>query len=189
MPNGKEYWVISWTKGTVFINGTGCPYELEDDKMYLNIVDPNDNSFYKIAVYENVDNKKYIIDEIVKKDNINVPFMEDSRLKGCWQSVDFVNNPSCFNPSKKYWKDTLYLEKIIVSSANDCIAIYNGEKSNARRIKYTKDYIINLCLDNTLSNYKYLTMNNSNYIIVEWKSGDYIYGKMINGYYVLKRID
>ncbi len=63
---------------------------------------------------------------------------------------------------------------------------YKGNNYSNNR-KYTKDYIIDLILPDTLSKYTYQNINGKNYIIVEWKSGDYVFGKVINGYYVLEK--
>ena len=34
MPHGESYWVISWTKDTIFIGGRPNLYEIIDDKLY-----------------------------------------------------------------------------------------------------------------------------------------------------------
>ncbi len=188
LPGGEKYWVISWTKGIVFLKGVACEYHLKENKMYLNVIDPLDKTFYKVAVYEKIDNKEYSISEIGTKDDINVPFIEDLDLIGCWKSVDFINDKDSFDPERKNWKESLFLEKIIVSPDNDCIVMLSNSENTARQIKYTKDYLINLIKSDTLSKYEHLNINNENYIVVEWKFGDYVYGKMIYGYYVLKKI-
>lgn len=187
LPNGEEYWVIAWTKGTIYLKGIKCPYEIIDNKMFVNIVDPCDNDFYKVAVYNSVDRKEYSEKEIAIKDDMTLPFVKDLLIIGCWQSVDFVNDIKKFNPKKKYWQDDMFLEKIIITPDNDCIALFNGEERFSKTIKYTKNYIINLCIEDTVSQYEYIL--NNEYIAVEWKSGDYVYGKMINGYYILKKLD
>lgn len=184
LPEGEKYWVISWTKGSIYLKENECPYEIIDDKMYVNIVDPLDKNFYKVAVYEKVDDKAYTTEEIKKKDNTKLPFVEDKQLKGCWQTVDFVNKIENFIPNKKTWPGELFLEKIIVPPDNECIATFKDNTSKS--IRYTKNTIINLCIENTTSSYVYIK---ENCIAVEWKSNDYVYGRMINGYYILTRIE
>ena len=44
------------------------------------------------------------------KDNIDLPFVNDPQVIGEWESVDFVANPSDFNPDKPNWKGGLYLK-------------------------------------------------------------------------------
>lgn len=188
LPNGEEYWVIKWTKGFIYIKDNPCPYEIKDNIMYIKIIDPKDNKFYKIATYEKIDNKKYTLEEITIKDNIDMPFIEDEELFGEWKSIDFVKNKEIFNPSQKYYNDNLFLDKIIVTRDNDCIASFNKQEGRkAKYTTYTKNFIFNLCCENTASKYEIIKNNNKKYLVIEWKSGDYIYGKMINGYYVLEK--
>lgn len=187
MPNGEEYWAISWTRGFICVKDTECPYVIEGNKLYLNLIDPNDKSFYTVAVYERVDNKEYNISNIdIYEDDINVPFVEDNKLKGTWQMVDYVRKPELFNPNKKHWDGEEYLKKIIVTPDNEC---FITSIDPTKQVRYTKNYFIGLCGKRTLSKYEYVTINNSDYIIVEWKSGDYTFANLISGYYVLQRIN
>jgi len=184
MPNGQEYWVLKWTKGFIYINKRECPYEIKDDKMYLKIPDVYDNTLYKVATYEKVDNKIYTEEEIRIKDDTSIPFVKDTRIHGFWQSIDFINTKSNFNPKSK--NENLFLNKIIITP--DDICIINFLNNYSKNTNYTKGFIIDLCSSNTLCAYELKNVGDEEFMIIEWKSGDYIYGKMINGYYVLKRM-
>lgn len=189
MPNGKEYWVIKWTKGFIYLKNNPCPYEIENNTMYLSIPDSFDNIIGKIAVFEQINNKIYTIEDIRIKDNTNLKFIKDENLIGTWKSVDFVANPKNFDPTIKQFKNELYLKKLIISNDNDCIGIYDTKsENNTFNLGYTKNYIFELGAPNTISKYEYIKINSKIFLSVEWKSGDYIYGKMINGYYILEKI-
>jgi DNA-binding transcriptional MerR regulator len=188
MEGGQDYWVISWTSGIIYIgmNKSENPYEIIDDLMFVKFIDPIDKNNYKIVIYKRIDRKKYTIKDIELKDNINIPFVKDDKLIGFWKSIDFVRNPEIFNPNKRYWKTANFsLEKLTVTPEKDVLVTY---KNNIKKTTYSKGYIINLCTENTLSKYIYKEINGKIYIIIEWKSGDYIYSKIINGYYVLEKI-
>lgn len=190
MEDGKEYWVISWTKGFIYVgmDKNEYPYEIENDLMYVKFIDPMNSDNYKIVVYKRLDRKKYTLDEITHKDNIDIPFEKDENLVGFWKSVDFVPNPEAFVPNKKYYKNVvLYLEKLSVSPEGEVIVSFKG--GNIKNTRYSKNYIINLVCNNTLCKYVYKYFNDKAYIIIEWKSGDYIYGNMILRYYVLEKIN
>ena len=190
LPNGEDYWIIKWSKGFIYLNKNECPYEIIENKMLLTIPDTFDNTYSKIAIFEKENNKKYTIEEIRTKDNINLEFIEDKNIIGFWKSVDFVNKPENFSPNNTYWKEELYLQKIIIAPDNSCIASYKGKSEiHNEEIEFTKNYFINLGAPNTTSKYIYKTIDKKDYIIVEWKSGDYVYGKMINGYYVLEKLN
>ena len=32
LENGNAYWIISWSKGVIYINGQANPYEIEDNR-------------------------------------------------------------------------------------------------------------------------------------------------------------
>ncbi len=40
-----------------------------------------------------------------------------------------------------------------------------------------------------LCKYELKEIDGKKYIFVEWKSGDYIFGKIVSGYYVLEKIN
>lgn len=186
MPEGKRYWVISWTKDIIYINGRENHYEIEDNLMYVHLTAPFENDNSLVAVYSKIDNKVYEIEDFIIKDNIDISLEEDKRVIGFWQTVDIMENPNSFDPNNKCWQGDFYLNNISFKPNNELIVEY---QDIIKKTKYTKDYIINLCIDNTLSKYNYLTLDNNDYIIIEWKSGDYVYGNMISCYYVLKKID
>lgn len=52
---------------------------------------------------------------------------------------------------------------------------------------WTKDGLINK-ERGTVSAYKIVDLGKDRYLISEWKSGDYVYGGKIFGYYVYKKI-
>ena len=54
-----------------------------------------------------------------------------------------------------------------------------------KQARFTKGYIIDFCLPDTLSKYIIKEIDGKTYLIIEWKSGDYVYGGIINGNYVL----
>ena len=185
MPEGQEYWVISWTKDIIYLAGKACPYEINDNKMYVKIQDDLDENMYKVSVYEKVDSKIYTEEEIKVKDDINVDFVSDSDLVGFWHTVDFVANPQSFNPNKiQFESSNLPLQKVSFSPNGEVYINYKNN-DNIKSAKYTKGYIINFCLPDTLSKYTYQDIDGIKYLVIEWKSGDYVYGRMINGYYVL----
>ena len=188
LPKGKQYWVISWTKDIIFINGRENHYQIDNDIMYL-FVKGNEENEIKIAIYKKIDDKEYTIEDIKVKDNTDIDYIEDKNLVGFWQTVDFITNKNSFNPEKIQANSTnLPLSKVTFTPNGEVYINYRYNK-DIKRAKYTKDYIINFCLTDTLSKYFYQIIDNKKYLIIEWKSGDYVYGRMINGYYVLEKID
>ena len=66
------------------------------------------------------------------------------------------------------------------------IATFDGDRTNF--LSWSKNCVINKILK-TVSEYEIRTINNKDYIMVEWKSGDYMFGGKVQGYYILKRVE
>lgn len=187
MENGQPYWVISWSKNFIYIKGRKNPYEIVDDLMYVEILYPEDNSLYMVAVYEKENNKRYTIDEIRKKDKFNGYYREDKKIIGFWKTVDYIKVGQRFNYKIQRCKEEFELQRLTVNPEDNSILIYMKGKE-PRISKYTKNYIQNLIVPDTMCNYTYQRINGKEYIIVECKTDDYIYGKKLYGYYVLEKI-
>lgn len=186
MENGRKYWIISWSKNYVYINGNKNPYYIKDNLMFVEILYP-DESIYMVAVYEKENSKRYTIDEIRKKDKFNGFFKEDNKLIGFWKSVDFIKKGQKFNYRFKKSKNELLLERLTVNPLDNSIIIYSKNKE-PRLSKYTKKYIIDLEEPDTVCKYEYKRINGKEYIFVEWKDLDYVFNNTLNGYYILEKV-
>lgn len=112
-----------------------------------------------------------------KVDNINLPYKYDCRVLGTWESVDFITNINDFIPTKKKWTSDLYLKKLEF--------LPYGETPFSW-LNWTKDYLIHQG-DKTASKYYIKYIDGSEYMFLEWKSGDYSFRNMTPKYYVLKK--
>lgn len=189
LEKGKKYWVISWTKNIVYIKGRENPYEIKGNTMYVKILYPDDNSLYMVAVYEKENSKIYTIDEIRKKDKFSGYYKKDYNIMGFWKTVDFLVKKESFNYKRlqKEMEKDYKIRGLIINPEDNTIMIKN-KNNNYILSKYTKGYLFNLQTDNTLSQYIYKKVNKREFIIVESKTEDYVYGKGIEGYYVLEKI-
>ena len=185
LPEGKEYWVFSWTKGALFLKDRKFPYEVIDGKMFISIVDFESGEIDDYAVYEQVDCKKYDVSEIQIKDDTNIPFVDDKNVIGFWTSVDFVANVSDFKTGEKQYKDEFYLKKYAFEPNGNLTAFY-GNGNHACLLAWSKGVVIDRD-DDTVSEYIIKTINGDDYMFVEWKSGDYKFGGKVMGQYVLKK--
>ncbi len=112
------------------------------------------------------------------KDNIDLPFVNDPQAIGEWESVDFVANPSDFNPDKPKWsKDKLFLKGLTF--------LENG-KMPQPGMTWTKGTVMSHG-DQTASHYQIKETNGQAYLFFEWKSGDVTIRGMKPPYYVLKK--
>ena len=186
MEKGQEYWVISWTKGYIYIRGKENPYTIENDRMYVKIVYPEDNSLYMVAVYEKQNNKKYQIEEIRKKDKWNHYYQQDPKLIGFWKMTDFVSKNQLTGFTNKKIKKELLIERITVNPTDNTVVIFSKGKE-PQITHYTKGSILNLTHPDTVCHYHYERKKGQEYLVIEAKGQDYSYGKGIEGYYILEK--
>ena len=189
MENGKKYWVINWTKGIIYIRGQKNTYTIKEDKMYVKILYPDDNSLYMVAVFEKENNNKYSINDIIYKDKFSGYYKKDYTIMGFWKTVDFIDNIEKFNYKEtQKGKDNNYKIKQLTINPDD--QKINIKKANDKfeTITYTKNYILNLLVENTVSKYEYKKINGKEFLFVECKTEDYCFNKKIDGYYVFEKI-
>ncbi|MGA2140526.1 MAG: tetratricopeptide repeat protein, partial [Verrucomicrobiia bacterium] len=112
-----------------------------------------------------------------RTDNIDLPFVNDPQVIGEWESVDFVTNPSDFNPDELRWKGELYLKGLTF--------LENGRTTQAWWT-WTKGILIHRD-DKTASDYRIQEVKGQLYMFLEWKSGDVMILGMKPQYYVLRK--
>lgn len=121
-------------------------------------------------------------------DKTNYPFLNDPRVIGKWESVDFVEKIDDFIPGKKSWEDNLYLSTLaFTKQGNVLVSIENGNLAISA-VNWTKDKLLNK-QEKTASEYVIKKIDGSTYMYFEWKNGDYVFRNMKPYYYVLKKVD
>lgn len=198
LPNGVPYWCYRWTKGKLIIDdGTSTsvrPYctELKDNQKYMFIDYKLGEHLHTgkkaVIVYRQADNKEYRADDISKKDNIDFPFVNDPNVLGKWEAVDFIKHKEGFDPctvSNKplFWSDVEFKENGSVTSHYDW---GKDEISGDNKQVWTKGFLLRKWNSSACA-YEILHFGNDDYMIIEWKSGDYRYGGMDTDYYVFRK--
>ncbi len=182
LPNGKEYWVFSWTKGYLKIIDTYHPYEVVDNILVLSVVDVNGVIGKKVK-FRKIDNKEYSIDEIKQIDDVDYEFVNDENVLGIWRSIAFTysdNIDQVINDKK----DDLFLQRLIFCKDGKLIEDrINGTILN--HLLWTNGKVIDNKYSITSLKYEIVKIENVEYLIYEWKSGDYTFGKRKPGNYIL----
>lgn len=185
LPKGKGYWIFDgWTKGLIYhFRNRIYKYEIEGSKLFLQTFDEN-QEYEHTLVFNRVDSKEYTKDEISKKDNTDMPFVLDKIAVGSWTAVEWIgiDKKDSYVPSEN--KRELFLKGLSLLENGDCFIEYaSGEiaKNN-----WTKNYILShRC--HLASNFIIKDLDEGTYLIMDWKSGDYVYGGEIYGCYVFKK--
>jgi len=197
LPEGEEYWGYSWTKGyfisNAYLSGsTYNEYEIEEkpDGTYMLItlreteVSRGGKPVYLLL--KKIDSHKYSAESIARKDDINKPFINDNRVIGKWIAHSFLGNKAEFS-QKEEKIDDLYFKELEFFPEGNCKctyedAVYEGEDT----VVWTKNYLLRKW-NWSACEYEIKTVDGKDYMIIEWKSGDYRYGGYDTNYYVFKR--
>lgn len=197
LPNGEEYWGYSWTKGffisNIYLSGnTYNEYELEEksDGTYMLItlreteVCRGGKPVYLLL--KKVNSNKYSAKSIARKDDINKPFINDEHIIGKWKAHSFLCNKADFSQEGEFIDDLYFKELEFFPKGNcRCIyadAVFEGEDT----VVWTKNYLLRKW-NWSACEYEIRTVNGVDYMIIEWKSGDYRYGGYDTNYYVFTR--
>lgn len=198
LPDGEEYWGYSWTKGyfisNAYLSGnTYNEYEIEEkaDGTYMLItLRETEVSRGGKPVYlslKKTDSNRYSAESIARKDDIDKPFINDGRIIGKWKSHSFLCNKDEFSQESEPIDDLYFKELEFFPEGNcRCVyadAVFEGEDT----VVWTKNYLIRKW-NWSACEYEIRTVNDIDYIIIEWKSGDYRYGGFDTNYYVFTRV-
>ena len=182
LPNGKEYWVFSWTKGYLKIIDTYHPYEIVNDILIIGVVDANGVIGKKVK-FRKIDNKEYSIDDIRQVDDVTYEFVNDGNVLGIWRSIVFTYSDDIGERIKDK-KDDLFLQRLIFCKDGKLIEERINE-TMLNHLLWTKGKVIDNKYSMTSAKYEIVIIDNVEYLIYEWKSGDYIFGKRKPGKYIL----
>ncbi len=186
LPQGQPYWIFEgWTKGFLLIHHGGddpivpYPYEISniDGKTFLFLFQEN-----RTDVFLKTDGREYSKAELGRHDRIDVPFIDDAAVKGRWRSVGFVENAGEFRPGNGE-KETFFLKSMEFCDNGELIQTYMDE---TWRQKWTKGLVLNLRLS-TAAPYFIKTIDGNEYLFMEWRTGNYVYGYQKPDCYVFVR--
>ena len=200
LPNGEFYWCYGWTKGKFLcndgFNSYANDYHLEqrDDGLYMTVFFksydyPETGEITEITL-QKLDSERYSAADIARKDDINKPFIDDRQILGKWISVDFLRDKSekkDYCPDRKYFSGALYFKEIEFFANGLCASVYEDQMICGEAMQtWTKGYVLRKW-NSTACAYEIQQHGDTEYLIMEWKSGDYRWGNMETDYYVFVR--
>lgn len=198
LPGGEDYWIYSWTKGYLKLNGGDqsclCRYQIEDDQgSRFMFVEHKSYEYLRggrptVLVLEQVDKNRYTKREIAREDDTDMPFVNDERVLGDWKAFDFIRNREEFAPDGNHLPQDRLLFKHMHFGENGFLSsVYMDETASGKEIQsWTKGYVLKY-YNHTACAYEIVTVDDIDYMIIEWKSGDYRWGGYDTDYYVFIR--
>ncbi|MBQ8510302.1 MAG: MerR family transcriptional regulator [Clostridia bacterium] len=197
LPGGKGYWIMKgWTKGC-FFQSFGYPkhtyaqtYRIEErggEKLMFVAMKDRWHTVRGgqplIYVYRQIDSLEHTEKELRVRDNIDLPFISDDAAIGAWTVCDCVKDPEGYHPEKPEWSGEPFW-KSVVFDADGKVTQRLGD--NDWVCKWTKGCVIDEKRE-TASAYLMKEYGGKDYLFIEWKSGDYVYGGRVSGWYVFIR--
>lgn len=198
LPGGEDYWIYSWTKGYLKLNGGDqsclCRYQVEDDEGSRYMFVENKSYEYlrggmpTVLVLEQVDKNRYTKREIAREDDTDMPFVNDERVLGDWKAFDFIRNREEFAPGVNHLpQERLFFKHMHFGEDGFLSSVYMDETMSGKEIQsWTKGYVLKY-YNHTACAYEIVTVDGMDYMMIEWKSGDYRWGGYDTDYYVFVR--
>jgi len=115
-------------------------------------------------------------------ENMDYVFIPDDEVLGKWNAVDLVQNIDDFDPNKSS-ENELWFESIEFFDDGTATFIFGG---NSDTCPWTKGYLIWSGWQ-VIPAYTIKEINGTNYLFIEWKSGDYYIRRENPRYYVFKK--
>lgn len=196
LPGGERYWVYGWTRGYLLLDGgsesCACRYEIEDydGKRYM-FVESKGYEYHRggkprIVVLEQMDHRQYTKREIAREDDLDMPFVPDERVLGVWKAYDFIERKEDFEAGKKHLTGELFYKEMRFGENGEFTSLYGQEIIGSDRQRWTKGYVLK-AYNRTACAYEIVNADGTDYMIIEWKSGDYRWGGYDTDYYVFVR--
>ena len=200
LPDGEQYWGYSWTKGyfisNSYLSGNSySEYEIEEreDGTYMLITlreaEVSRGGSPVFLSLKKADSNKYSAEDIARKDDIDKPFINDEKIIGKWISHSFLGaewDEADF-PGEREEAEDLYFKELYFfpDGKAKCVyadAVFEGEDV----VAWTKNFLLRKW-NWSACEYEIRTVDGTDYMIIEWKSGDYRYGGYDTNYYVFIR--
>lgn len=200
LPEGQGYWVIAgWYKGKLFTQ-TGFPparhansYTIETEAttgkklLFLQMHDARLaplGGLPEIWVYEKVSDKAFTPEEISLRDKVDLPFVADRHVTGPWRVYDFLQKKEDFQPGKQVTPaGQLFFTRISFSEEGNAVM---ETQSHTAALSWTKGFLLNK-RQHLAPAYEITQAEGREYLFIEWKSGDYMYGGGRVSWYVFVR--
>lgn len=197
LPGGERYWCYGWTKGKLLYEDGICTsandYTLErrGNDLFMTVAmkayDYPKSGKIETVTLRQVDRVRYTKEEITRKDRIDFPFVTDDRVLGRWVVFDFLRRRSDFDPNEPSGRSDLYFKEITFFENGSVTSVYGGEtvRGDEKQV-WTKGYVLRKW-NSTACAYEIVRSGEREYLIIEWKSGDYRWGGCDTDYYVFVR--
>ncbi len=115
-----------------------------------------------------------------------MPFVNDEQVLGRWVVHSFIGRKEDFSEQPAPTSFQPYFTAVEFLPDGECISIYAGNEISGDKQCWTKGYVLHR-YNQTACAYEIRRVSGKDYLIMEWKSGDYRWGGCETDYYVFVR--
>ncbi len=198
LPQGEWYWCYSWTKGKLLIDNGESSFvndftiEKQSDGFYMFVLLKSyeylENGKTTLLVLRQCDNHHYTANDIARKDDISIPFQDDRNVLGKWKSIALVQKKEDFSPETIHRSFEPFFKEIEFLPNGECTSVYGNETIKSKNMQeWTNGFVLRKW-NSTACAYEIKNFGGTEYLFIEWKSGDYRWGGFDTDFYVLERI-
>ncbi len=203
LPKGERYWCFGWTKGYVLsefgvptMRGLN-PYEITElnGETYMFLCFKDKDCFFRgakpiLMVFRQIDRHAYTKEEIRFRDKLVEEFLPDNEILGKWKVCDFVKTVESFQPdiyNARFPKEYLFFKEVTFADDGKCEVNYGGKILKNPEVNWTKGVLqeVGSCLS---QRYERKVIAQTEYLFIEFKSGDYFYNHKKPYWYVFTRV-
>lgn len=207
LPGGEWYWCFGWTKGYL-LTTFGCPKQQSKNAYTIQQIGEDTYMFIEMRfqtyllyggqpeywVLRQTDHRHYTRRDIRRKDPIPQAPADDSRVIGTWEVCDLLRNHEDFVPgvpNPAFPHDALFWRRAQFLPGGEmrntfCNIGENPYTDGPEVWRWvTGNVICNPA--STASMYRLKRYEGTEYLFIQWKSGDYTYGGEAPYWYVFQR--
>ena len=125
---------------------------------------------------------------ILRRKIIFLFLRDDRNILGKWKSLAFVQNKDDFSTENINCSFEPYFKEIEFLPNGECTSIYGSEIISGRDVQeWTNGFVLRKW-NCTACAYEIRNINDTEYLFIEWKSGDYLWGGFNTDYYVFTKV-
>lgn len=207
LPQGERYWCFSWTKGYL-LSTMGYPHSKRRNKYTIETIEGQTYLFVEFKgkdfclggqpelwVFRKTDSKKYRKEDIGNKDEIPELPANDTSVLGHWDVCALVRDIEAFQPQENcslipyeglFWRSAEFLPEGTIRNSFKNSETGRITTDEPHLWRWVNGHVI-LNTRPCVSKYVIKEINDTEYLFVQWKSGDYVYGKRKPDWYVFRR--
>ena len=198
LSGGQRYWCYGWTRGKLLHeNGDGSTVnefttEEYEGQRYMFVrwksYEYRRGGEPTVLVLRQKDNVSYTAEELAVRDDIDRPFVPDDRVLGKWRAVAYCPSPREFDP-QRHSRERCFFSETEFFPEGEIVSLYGcGEQrvAGAHRQTWTKGFVLRKW-NETACAYCLREVEGQEYLFIQWKSGDYIWGGMEPEWYAFVR--